>query len=67
LNEFTGSVEAMARDSARRMGEQALGLQEAGAAFVRTRPLQSLMLAAGLGASLVLVLRLLSRASAGGR
>lgn len=67
FNEFTGSVEAMARDSARRVGEQAIGLQEASAAFVRTRPLQSLMLAAGLGASLMLLLRLLARASASER
>lgn len=67
LNEFGTHLEDLARSSARRLGEQAGSLRDRSATLVRNRPLQSMLIAAGVGAGLVLVLRLFARAAAGGR
>jgi ElaB/YqjD/DUF883 family membrane-anchored ribosome-binding protein len=65
--EFVGQVEHRARDSAQRVGEQARGLRDDGAEYIRRRPLQSLLIAAGVGAALMLSLRLLGRIAASAR
>jgi len=65
--EFVGQVEHRARDSVQRVGEQARGLRDEGADYIRRRPVQSLLLAVGVGAALMLGLRLLGRASAHAR
>jgi ElaB/YqjD/DUF883 family membrane-anchored ribosome-binding protein len=59
--EFVGQVQHRARESAQRVGEQARGLRDDGAEYVRRRPVQSLLIAAGVGAALMLSLRLLGR------
>jgi ElaB/YqjD/DUF883 family membrane-anchored ribosome-binding protein len=65
--EFVGQVQHRARESAQRVGEQARGLRDDGAEYVRRRPVQSLLIAAGVGAALMLSLRLLGRIAAHAR
>ncbi len=62
LTEVVGRVEHLARDSAHRAGEQARELRDDSAEYVRSRPLQSLLMAACVGAGIAITLRLLGRA-----
>jgi ElaB/YqjD/DUF883 family membrane-anchored ribosome-binding protein len=62
LQAFTDSAGQLAQDSAAAMRERALRLRDSSAGYVRERPLQAMLIAAGTGAALALLLRLLVRA-----
>lgn len=63
LHELAVGAEDLARSGALAVRERALHLREASAGYVRGHPLQSVLIAAGAGAALVLLARLLSHRS----
>jgi ElaB/YqjD/DUF883 family membrane-anchored ribosome-binding protein len=62
MHELAQSAEHVARDSAVAVRERAVRLGDAGAGYVREHPMQSVLIAAGAGAALALLLRALARA-----
>jgi ElaB/YqjD/DUF883 family membrane-anchored ribosome-binding protein len=61
LHELASSAQHLAHGSTVAVRERATRLGDAGAAYVRDHPMQSVLIAAGAGAALVLVLRTLAR------
>lgn len=63
VTETAERVGSAARDSAARVGVQARQLRAEGTEYVRARPLQSVLIAAGVGAAVALVWRWMGRAA----
>lgn len=63
MHELAQSAEHLAHDGADAVRRRAARLGESSAGYVREHPLQSLLMAAGAGAALALVLRLMARPS----
>jgi ElaB/YqjD/DUF883 family membrane-anchored ribosome-binding protein len=61
MHELAQGAEHLAHDSAAAVRRRAAALGESSAGYVREHPLQSLLIAAGAGAALAFVLRLLAR------
>ncbi len=56
---FAGDAAQIARDSADAARQRAVSLRDAGSDYIRERPLQAVMIAAGAGALLMLLASLL--------
>lgn len=63
LHELAAGAEDIARHGARAVRDRAAHLREAGAGYVREHPLQTVVVAAGVGAALALLVRLLTQRS----
>lgn len=63
LHDLAASAEDLARESAHVVRERALRARDTSADMVRAHPLQAVLIAAGIGAALVLLGRLISRDS----
>jgi ElaB/YqjD/DUF883 family membrane-anchored ribosome-binding protein len=60
VREFAHAAEDQVRHSAHALGERAQHAREAGAGYVREHPLQTVLIAAGVGAALALLTRMLT-------
>jgi ElaB/YqjD/DUF883 family membrane-anchored ribosome-binding protein len=58
LRELAGNAEDLARSGAHAVRERALHLRDASAGYVRGHPLQTVLIAAGVGAVLALMTRM---------
>jgi ElaB/YqjD/DUF883 family membrane-anchored ribosome-binding protein len=59
LHAFSDSASHLAHDSAQAVRERAVQLRDSGTDYIRERPLQAVLIAAGAGAALALLARML--------
>ena len=62
LHAFTDSASHLAHDRAQAVRERALRLRDDGTDYIREKPLQAMLIAAGAGAALAVLVRMLVRA-----
>jgi ElaB/YqjD/DUF883 family membrane-anchored ribosome-binding protein len=67
LHELAAGAEDLARHGARAMRERAQHMREASAGYVRSHPLQTVLIAVGVGAALALLVRMMTRHSGSSR
>lgn len=63
LHEAASNAEELARSGVKVVQDKAISLRETSEQYIRERPMQALMIAAGTGAALVVLLRLFSSSS----
>lgn len=59
LHAFSDSASHLAHDSAQAVRERAVQLRDSGTDYIRERPMQAMLIAAGAGAALALLARML--------
>ncbi len=62
LHAFTDSASHLAHDSAQAVRDRALQLRDSGTDYIREKPMQAMLIAAGAGAALAVLVRMLVRA-----
>jgi ElaB/YqjD/DUF883 family membrane-anchored ribosome-binding protein len=62
LHAFTDSASHLAHDSAQAVRDRAVQLRDSGTDYIREKPMQAMLIAAGTGAALAVLVRMLVRA-----